>query len=277
MEIYRASSLPRRARAAGWSDLYSSHVERADVVPADEAAFDAELKLATLGPIRIARLSCGGSTLDRTPRHISPASVRSYTFILQARGSGRLAHYGHEVQLHEGDLTLCDSAAPHCWQVTDRSEVVMLRVPAQVLREYLPSPEYFCGRHLPAAKGLTSTVASLAHSLCSQWESWLPVDLQDRVARHLLELIATSYAMAFDTVAKETVSAYVLRRRLEECARQMADPRWRGHSISEIAFAWGFNSASHFTRCFRERYGRSPRDYRREQLEADFGLVAPAA
>jgi AraC-like DNA-binding protein len=326
MEIYRASSLPRRARAAGWSDLYSSHVERADVVPADEAAFDAELKLATLGPIRIARLSCGGSTLDRTPRHISPASARSYTFILQARGSGRLAHYGHEVQLHEGDLTLCDSAAPHSWQVTDRSEVVMLRVPAQVLREYLPSPEYFCGRHLPAAKGLTSTVASLALSLCSQWETWLPADLQDRVARHLLELIATSYAMAFDTVAtsssvitgrhakvklyieqhlrdpslspcsiaqnlklsarylrmifatsKETVSAYVLRRRLEECARQMADPRWRGHSISEIAFAWGFNSASHFTRCFRERYGQSPRDYRREQLDPDFGLVAPAA
>jgi AraC-like DNA-binding protein len=82
--------------------------------------------------------------------------------------------------------------------------------------------------------------------------------------------------MIFAT-SKETVSAYVLRRRLEECARQMADPRWRGHSISEIAFAWGFNSASHFTRCFRERYGQSPRDYRREQLDPDFGLVAPAA
>jgi AraC family transcriptional activator of tynA and feaB len=47
-----------------------------------------------------------------------------------------------------------------------------------------------------------------------------------------------------------------------ECPRQLADQRWRGHSISDIAFGWGFNSAPHFSRSFRERYGASPREYR---------------
>jgi AraC-like DNA-binding protein len=60
----------------------------------------------------------------------------------------------------------------------------------------------------------------------------------------------------------ETVSAYILRRRLEECARQIEDPRWSDHSITEIAFSWGFNSAPHFTRSFRDRYGIAPRRYR---------------
>jgi AraC-like DNA-binding protein len=72
--------------------------------------------------------------------------------------------------------------------------------------------------------------------------------------------------MIFAT-SSETVSSYILRRRLEECARQLSDPHWSGHSIAEIAFAWGFNSASHFTRSFRDRFGASPRHYRRGQLE----------
>jgi AraC family transcriptional regulator, positive regulator of tynA and feaB len=137
------------------------------------------------------------------------------------------------------------------------------------------------------------------------------------VASHLLDMIATSYAIAFEsainssssvvdglyakvklfieqhlrdpelspcTIAdklklssrylrmvfatgEETASAYILRRRLEECARQISDPSWRGHSITQIAFAWGFNSAPHFSRSFRTRYNMSPRHYRRLQLE----------
>ena len=63
----------------------------------------------------------------------------------------------------------------------------------------------------------------------------------------------------------ECISSYVLRRRLEETARQLADPRWRGRSICEIAFTWGFNSAPHFSRSFREHYGIPPREYRARQ------------
>ncbi len=65
----------------------------------------------------------------------------------------------------------------------------------------------------------------------------------------------------------ECISSYVLRRRLEETARQLADPRWRGRSICQIAFTWGFNSAPHFSRSFRERFGMPPREYRARQFE----------
>jgi AraC-like DNA-binding protein len=61
----------------------------------------------------------------------------------------------------------------------------------------------------------------------------------------------------------EKVSGYIIRRRLEECAKQIRNPAWAGHTLTEIAFAWGFNSAAHFTRSFHERFGMTPRDYRR--------------
>jgi AraC family transcriptional activator of tynA and feaB len=71
----------------------------------------------------------------------------------------------------------------------------------------------------------------------------------------------------------ECISAYVLRRRLEETARQLGDPRWRGRSICEIAFNWGFNSAPHFSRSFRGHFGLSPREYRAREA----GLAVCAA
>jgi AraC-like DNA-binding protein len=46
----------------------------------------------------------------------------------------------------------------------------------------------------------------------------------------------------------------------------MASPAWGVHTLTEIAFSWGFNSAAHFTRTFHEKYGVPPREYRRSRL-----------
>jgi AraC-like DNA-binding protein len=192
----------------------------------------------------------------------------------------------------------------------------MLRVPSDVLRSYLPSPEQFCGRRLSASEGLTGAAAAMVATLCKRVELGFDPDYENRVARHVLDVMATTYTMAFDqfasgsavvsgrharvkryieenlrdpglspcsiaaglkmssrylrmifSISNETISAYILRRRLEECAKQIRDPSWRGHTITEIAFGWGFNSAAHFARSFRERYDIAPRDYRR--LQAD--------
>jgi AraC family transcriptional activator of tynA and feaB len=79
--------------------------------------------------------------------------------------------------------------------------------------------------------------------------------------------ISSRYLRMIFAANAETPSAYILRRRLEECASRLADPRWRGHSITEIAFSWGFNSAPHFTRSFRDRFDVSPRHYRQQHLD----------
>jgi AraC family transcriptional regulator, positive regulator of tynA and feaB len=66
----------------------------------------------------------------------------------------------------------------------------------------------------------------------------------------------------------ETVGAYILRRRLEECARAMSDVSQRSRTVTEIAFLHGFNNASHFGRVFRERYQSTPSDFRRRSTAA---------
>ncbi|UNK40938.1 helix-turn-helix domain-containing protein (plasmid) [Shinella sp. H4-D48] len=53
----------------------------------------------------------------------------------------------------------------------------------------------------------------------------------------------------------------LLEKRLDHCADTLANHQSR-LSISEIAFAWGFNDLSHFSRTFRKRFGASPREFR---------------
>ncbi len=72
--------------------------------------------------------------------------------------------------------------------------------------------------------------------------------------------ISPRYLRTIFASTGERVSGYIIGRRLEECAKQIRDPSWAGHTLTEIAFAWGFNSAAHFTRTFHEQYGMPPRE-----------------
>lgn len=316
MECLSTQGLPKTGRAAAWGALYATRMSHVEFTPGDHGNFDAELRIGQFGPIKLARLTLDNCSVERKRNHIVRNSPRLYNFLLQAEGSSTFYHCGKEARLETGDFVLCDTGLPHYWRTDACSVTVMVRVPGDILRTYLPTPEQYCGRHLGRATGLTGAVATMVRELSEgSGGEILPV-YEDRVARYLLEMISMSYAMAMEpeqdasaiawqrrkdviefiednlrdpelspaTISEglrvsprylrtvfaaggEKMSAYILRRRLEECARQMCTPAWKAHTLTEIAFSWGFNSAPHFTRTFHEKFGVSPREYRKLGLE----------
>lgn len=74
--------------------------------------------------------------------------------------------------------------------------------------------------------------------------------------------ISPRYLHALFKKENATIASYIRDLRLQKCARDLKDPLLRQQSITEIAYAWGFNSHTNFTRLFRERFGMAPRDYR---------------
>ena len=62
----------------------------------------------------------------------------------------------------------------------------------------------------------------------------------------------------------ETVARYIVRRRLDECARALVCSAQRSRTITAIAFDYGFNSPTHFGRVFRAKFGLTPRAFRRD-------------
>lgn len=60
------------------------------------------------------------------------------------------------------------------------------------------------------------------------------------------------------------LSRLIWQQRLDACRRELCDPRLAQRSVSEIAFSWGFNDATHFSRSFKEQFGMTPREWRQE-------------
>jgi AraC family transcriptional activator of tynA and feaB len=82
-----------------------------------------------------------------------------------------------------------------------------------------------------------------------------------------LQLVGSSIFTRGD----ETVARYILRRRLPESARLLGAASRRARPVSGIASEHGFASSTNFGKAFRQRYGVTPTEYRREHLGANRG------
>jgi CheY-like chemotaxis protein len=79
----------------------------------------------------------------------------------------------------------------------------------------------------------------------------------------LAEAMGMGRTLLFQKVGElldETPMALVLSHRLERAAQML---RAGEGNVGEVAYAVGFRSVSHFTRRFRERFGRTPGEWRR--------------
>ena len=169
----------------------------------------------------------------------------------------------------------------HCGRKVAHSETLASTVKAMAVdlatrQDLSLTPELAerAGRHLLDMLAATFSAALDKRRACSAvmedrfWTVKLHIEENLRnpelspafVARNLK--LSDRYMRMIFAAGEEAPTAYILRRRLEECAREFRDPMWAKHSITDIAFSWGFNSAPHFARAFRAKFGESPRDYR---------------
>lgn len=94
--------------------------------------------------------------------------------------------------------------------------------------------------------------------------------VKDYIALHLSEpdLTPASAAAAMKISVRQlhllfeptgiSFAEHVLDRRLEECRALLESPASRDRSVTDIAYAWGFNSLASFYRAFHRRFGVSP-------------------
>jgi AraC family transcriptional activator of tynA and feaB len=96
----------------------------------------------------------------------------------------------------------------------------------------------------------------------------------ERIA-HSLDISPRYVRMIFATES-ESVTAYILRRRLERCAEIIVDPLLQHRTLTETAFEWGFSNMAHFSRAFKRHFGVSPTEFRssREAIAADAAQIS---
>jgi AraC-like DNA-binding protein len=135
-----------------------------------------------------------------------------------------------------------------------------------------------------AARGAGSMILELVRLSLQELAGREPAATQieafrDRVRAHIGQHLADP-GLSLDSLAQalncskrhlynafsdedDTPAHYILRRRLQACMRDLRNPALAQRSITDIAFAWGFNNGAHFSRVFREHAGLTPSDFRK--------------
>ncbi|AVH55897.1 MULTISPECIES: helix-turn-helix domain-containing protein [Streptomyces] len=144
------------------------------------------------------------------------------------------------------------------------------------------------GSYTPAdAVRLTTVLVDLLAAVCAhhlEAERLLPLETQHHtlflrvrafIEHHLAdpELTPAAVAAAHNVSTRQlyrlfqtrglTVAGWIRRRRLENCHRDLADPRHDHRPVQAVAARWGLTDKAHFSRLFRAAYGMPPGDYRR--------------
>jgi AraC family transcriptional activator of tynA and feaB len=81
------------------------------------------------------------------------------------------------------------------------------------------------------------------------------------LARHMRVSVRTVHNRFEE--AGTTFGRWVLEHRLAACHKALGDPLHDRFSVAQIAFGWGFNDLSHFTKAFRARFDCPPGQLRR--------------
>lgn len=111
-----------------------------------------------------------------------------------------------------------------------------------------------------------SSDASLRETARDRVKAYIDANLQDPLLS--LDRIAAAIGCSKRYLHKlfhgedETLNSYIWHARLDRVRQDLANPRLLRRTITELAFAWGFNSSTHFSRSFRERFGVAPRGFR---------------
>jgi AraC-like DNA-binding protein len=311
---YSTATAGRIARLTYWNDLHCDVFSPLEVRPLDRESFEASLTVESLGPLTLVKTYTTAASIEHTDQHLRRTRDRRAFLLMPIMGRLSSSHYGYDVNLEEGDFALSDSFAPGRVAFAEANQSIGVSIPYETLTPHIPHPEAIFGRRVAANAGFAQLVSCMLRALWTQAERGLPSEFGPGLAKNLLELLATAYAIDHRAAVSESsvqcarraqikrfierrlrdadlnaqavaeglrlspryirrlfategesVSDYILRRRLEECARQLTSALWQGRSITDTAFEWGFSSMAHFTRAFKDRFAVTPSDFRRSR------------
>ncbi|WP_217209591.1 helix-turn-helix domain-containing protein [Streptomyces sp. AC550_RSS872] len=167
------------------------------------------------------------------------------------------------------DTTLGSLLSPLLTQLVDTAATYPLAIGEVVARHVVDLLTVLVAERLHQEVGDTP---SATHVLLPRIQEFIDRHLADpdltpeAIAR--AHQISVRYLHKIFQTEDVTVARWIQRRRLQECRRELARREAAGRTIAAVARQWGFTSAAHFSRVFRDAYGMSPAEWRASAARA---------
>ena len=155
---------PRDALAY-WCDSISQVMLELDIEATGADFFSAQLDQFSLGPATANFLRATPQSVARTRRRISRSNNEGFLLLHLREGEFELDHYGQTSLLRGGDCVLVDAREPYRARCPRVTRCLVLQLPLQWLRAWLPQPEVMAGRVLHSDTGWSAALSAALAAL----------------------------------------------------------------------------------------------------------------
>jgi AraC family transcriptional activator of tynA and feaB len=148
-----------------WCDSIGQVMLELDIEAAGRDGFSAQLDQYSLGPATANFLRATSQSVARSRRCISRSNQEAFLLVHLREGAFEFASQGQATQVLPGDCVLMDSRERYEVRCPQPTRCLILHLPPQWLRGFLPRPEMIAGRVLRPDRGwsaaLTAAIAAL--------------------------------------------------------------------------------------------------------------------
>jgi AraC-like DNA-binding protein len=283
MQAWSSSDIQPRDRLAFWVEELCGTFMRVQCEPRHDERFFGEISWDRLGEIQVASVTTTAQRVRRTSLDLARDPSESLHICVLRSGRTLVSQDGREAELGPGDFVLSDSVRPFGLSVDNFTAVridgtngigaMLSPLLSEVPLRLAAIPE---AARLRVADNLLDLIAAAllsagegaplpARLTLTRVKFWIETHLAERLSG---ERIARQSGLSVRHLNRlferegTSLMHHVWERRLARCRRDLGNPALRHRSISDIAFASGFNDLSHFSRAYRARYGVPPREAR---------------
>jgi AraC-like DNA-binding protein len=155
---------PRHALSY-WCDSIGRVLLELDIQAAGQAGFSAQLDQYRLGPTTANFLRATSQSVARTRSGISRSRDETFLLVQLREGQFEFERLGQATLVRSGDCILMDSRDRYEVRCPQPTSCLILQLPPQWLRGFLPRPEIVAGRVLRPGTGWGSALAATVAAL----------------------------------------------------------------------------------------------------------------
>ncbi|MFC6791858.1 helix-turn-helix domain-containing protein [Methylobacterium komagatae] len=209
--IFSTDHVHPRDRFDFWHDVARKDVADHASTPRCRQTFRAQLRSGSIGAIGLVLFENSEMSVSHTRHHITHADTDELFVCRQFAGSVSLEQDGREVLLGAGDITLIDPRLQYQGRFSDDSELLVLKIPRQLMEARLGQTRELTARAVKPLGGENRLLSASLAMLPFQTDGLSPA-AEALMEPHILDLITLSFNGTREETGVHTSSARALVR-----------------------------------------------------------------
>lgn len=177
------------------TDLFSVQVD-----PLNRTTYQAQMEVATLGSLSLAKISTGGAIISRQNEEFINPDFKRYSFVIILDGEMILSYHHGDAELRAGQFLFIDNTYPRSMLIQNHVSLLVISLPGIVLKRYFPETDKLEGKILNTRTDQRQENAAPYAFVLNNWEKILAGCLREfapTLSNNLLQQLAACYLTDF--------------------------------------------------------------------------------